>query len=122
MTRTQLPARRHGITMPVTFTNQRQHSHTFDVTFGVGENGRVQEAFMRSTKEGNDLSDLLRDGCILFSLLLQHGETAKAIASAMGENRGEGEKSGPESSALGSIARAAAQLDDQLAGAITNGG
>lgn len=120
MTRTGLPWKRHGITMPVSFDNQRGSVHTFDVTFGIGEDGRVQEAFMRSTKEGNDLSDLLRDGCILFSLLLQHGETAEVISAAMGENRLEGQASGPEASAMGSIARAAAELDKQLRAELEN--
>jgi hypothetical protein len=109
MSRKPLPFRRHGITQRVSFKN-----HSFDVTFGVGDDGTVQEAFMRSTKEGSDLSDLLRDGCILFSLLLQHGEAAAVIANALGENRGEGDATGPESSAIGSIARAAAVLDVQL--------
>lgn len=105
---------RHGITVPVKFLSTSGHEQTFDVTFNLGDDLRVKEAFMRSTKEGNDISDLLRDGCILFSILLQHGETADAIASAMGENRGEGQIIGPPSSALGSIARAAAELDIQI--------
>lgn len=120
MTRTPLPFKRHGITQPVKFIKDHRE-WTFDVTFAVGEDGRVQEAFMRTTKEGNDLGAILRDGCILLSLLLQHGDTAEVIAAAMEEDRPEGAPEGPPSSPLGAIARAAADIDQELRAARTDG-
>ena len=106
MTRNDLPNRRHGVTMPVTFKN-----HEFAVTYNRDDDGIIREAFMRATKEGNDLSALLTDGCIAMSMLLQHGETMDSLAAAFGEDRQERESSGPPSSALGAIARAGAALE-----------
>jgi hypothetical protein len=106
VTRTRLPARRHGITMPVHHRNQ-----TFDCTFGMGDDGHVREAFMRSTKEGNDFSALMVDACIAVSMLLQHGERMETLVEAFGENRAEGETIGEPQSALGAIVRAGAEID-----------
>ena len=109
MTRARLPSRRHGITMPVEHRGQR-----FDCTFGIGEDGYVREAFMRSAKDGTDFSALMVDACIAVSMLLQHGETMQTLAQAFGENRAEGESVGPPQSALGAIARAGAAIDAQI--------
>lgn len=103
--RTPLPNLRKGLTVPVEFKNQK-----FDVTYNFDKEGIVREAFMRATKEGNDLSSLLTDGCIAVSLLLQHGMTMEALSKAFGEDRQEGRAIGPPSSALGAIARAGALL------------
>jgi hypothetical protein len=110
VTRTRLPNRRHGITMPVEHRNQ-----TFDCTFGMGNDGHVREVFMRSTKEGNDFSALMVDACIAASMLLQHGESMETLAEAFGENRAEGEKTGTPQSALGAIVRAGADIDRRAA-------
>lgn len=106
MTRTPLKNRRHGITSRVS-----HGGHDFDVTFGFDECGVIREVFMRSVKEGTDLSAFLSDSCIAISLLLQHGESMESLAKAFGENRLEGEIEGPASSALGTIAREGARLD-----------
>ena len=74
MTRIPLPNRRHGVTIPVEHRNQ-----TFFCTFSFDDAGVVREAFMRSTKEGNDFSALMVDACIAVSMLLQHGESSFAI-------------------------------------------
>jgi len=106
--RTPLPNLRAGLTVPVEFKNQK-----FDVTYNFDGEGIVREAFMRATKEGNDLSSLLTDGCIAVSLLLQHGMTLEGLSKAFGEDRQEGQAIGPPSSALGAIARAGAALDNK---------
>lgn len=113
--RTPLPNLRTGLTIPVKLRRPGRDDLTFDATFNFGACGRVQEVFMRSTKEGNDLSSLLVDGCIAISLLLQRGETMAGLAAAFGENRAEGQMLGPPSSPLGAIARAGADLDQRAA-------
>jgi hypothetical protein len=109
MTRTQLPNRRHGLTVPVEHRNQK-----FDCTFSFDESGHVREAFMRSTKEGNDFSALMVDGCIAISMLLQHGQTCESLVKAFGNNRLEGETDDHPQSALGAIARVGADLDARV--------
>lgn len=106
MTRTPLPNRRHGLTVPV-----EHRSMTFDCTFGWSDDGHIREAFMRSTKEGNDFSALMVDACVCLSMLLQHGLTMADLVKAFGEDRADGAESGPPQSAQGAIARVGAELD-----------
>jgi hypothetical protein len=101
MTRTPLPNRRHGVTVPV-----EHRGMTFDCTFSFGSDLHVREAFMRSTKEGNDFSALMVDAAICLSLLLQNGMTMGDLVKAFGS----GELGAPQS-ALGAIARVGADLD-----------
>jgi hypothetical protein len=95
-------------------THVVQHgNHEFLVGFGFGEDGRVMEVFCSSGKTGVDMTALVTDACILVSLLLQHGESVTALAESMGENRAEGENSGPPASLIGAIVRVAAWVDAQ---------
>jgi hypothetical protein len=81
------------------------------VTFGLDQLGHVKEVFGRASKTGTDLQGLISDGCIAVSLLLQHGMSIEEVAVALGENRPEGEKSGPPASPLGAIARAGVEVE-----------
>lgn len=101
MTRTPLPNRRDGVTVPVVHRNQ-----TFACTFSFDDSGHVREAFMRSTKEGNDFSALMVDACIAVSILLQHGESMGSLVKVFGQD-----EAGVPQSALGAIAAAGADLD-----------
>ena len=106
MTRTALPERRRAVTQTISHGN-----HEFTASFGLDECGRVKEVFYAGLKAGTDMAALITDACILISILLQYGMSASEIAEAMGENRNEGEQSGPSASVIGTLARAAADLD-----------
>lgn len=99
--RTPLPNRRYGLTVPVEHRNQ-----TFDCTFSWDDSGHIREAFMRSTKEGNDFSAVMVDAAIALSMLLQHGYSMADMVKAFGETA-----TGAPQSALGAIARVGADLD-----------
>lgn len=109
MTRIAIPNRRRQVTEIVTHITPSGES-PYTVTFGVHA-GRVLEVFCSSPKSGSDSQATVNDACIAISLLLQHGMTMEQLAAAFGENRNEGEKSGPPSSVLGAIARAGAAID-----------
>lgn len=114
MAREKLPQRRHGVTMPVILERPGGNPTKFDVTFNFGEDGRVKEAFMRSTKEGNDFSSLMIDACVALSMLLQHGETMASLLKSFAQYTvvENGVDVPLPTSALGAIARAGADLDD----------
>lgn len=105
--RVALPNRRRQVTDVVTHDNR-----DYLVTFGLGTDGLIRESFCTTAaKTGTDMQAFINDACIAVSLLLQHGMTMAELAAAFGENRNEGEKSGPPSSVLGAIARAGAAID-----------
>ena len=110
MSRTPLPTLRPAITMDL--VHKGPHGdRTFPASFGFDRAGYTREAFAKAEKSGSEFQALIQDGCTLMSILAQHGMSFSEIASRLGENRGEGEKSGPPSSVLGTIARAGAELD-----------
>lgn len=107
--REKLPARRPAVTRTIEHRGQ-----SYDVTFGLAstcEGWRVREAFL-SNHKGGDAHAMVNDACIAISMLLQHGVGAAELAHAFGEDRAEGEKSGPPSSPLGAVARMAVKLDE----------
>ena len=91
------------MTVPVEHRGQ-----TFNCSFSFDREGVIREAFMRSTKEGNDFSALMVDSAIILSMLLQHGLSMADMVRALGED-----SSGGAQSALGAIARAGAALDQR---------
>ncbi len=113
-----IPSRRHGVRVPVEFEEPTGNKFTYPVTYNIGV--RVFECFIshddktRILKSGALLRAIIEDGCILISLLLQHGMTMKQIADALGENRPEGQKTGLPSSPLGALARVGAEIDEQI--------
>lgn len=115
MSRTVLPNRRQSVTEKITYRSASGGEHEYLVSFGLHD-GCVMECFASGDKPGSDMQALLNDACIAISVLLQYGTSADAIASMFGENRAEGEISGPPASPLGAIARAAAAIDAGLTG------
>ncbi len=113
--RLELPNRRVNVTVPVTFIFGG-NENTWDVAFGTVD-GVVRECFCSASetnKAGSDLQALLADACISISLLLQRKETIRSVAKAFGENRGEGQASGPPASLLGAVARAGVAVEESL--------
>lgn len=105
--RLALPNRRRQVTEIV------QHAgRDYIVSFGIAPDGKVREAFCTTAaKSGTDTQAFINDSCVAISLLLQHGMTMADLAQAFGENRNEGEASGPPASPLGAVARAGAAID-----------
>jgi hypothetical protein len=88
--------------------------HTILATFGFDENKRLKEVFCASFKRDGSMVALANDACILLSRLLQHGDTIEVIVDSLGENRAEGETSGPPSSLIGAIARVAVSVQRDM--------
>ncbi len=51
---------------------------------GYDRKGRAREVFVNGHKVGSDIEALVQDGCVLLSLLLQHGADPKDIAESLG--------------------------------------
>lgn len=119
MARVKLPNRRHGVRVPVSFTDPMGHEYTHFVTYNLGPDLRVAECFIshddktKILKSGSLFRALIEDGCIAISLLLQHGLSMGSVAAKLGENHPEGASTGPPSSPLGAIARAGAEIDQR---------
>lgn len=89
MSRTRLPNRRPSVTREIEFGNRR-----FSVTAGfhVADGGQLvilREVFAKGAssgdaKEGQDLSNMIDDVCVVISIGLQCGTTAYALAKSMG--------------------------------------
>lgn len=89
MSRQEIPNRRPCVnrSVPFTFTDNGLTVH-LQVTFGFNDKegmrrGEVREVFCASFKAGTQMNSTVMDGCILMSLLLQHGMTADDLASRM---------------------------------------
>lgn len=79
VTRTRLPNRRPNETAELEFGSVQ-----YAATLGYFPDGRPGEVFMHGPKVGSTMDGLLDDGCILVSLLLQHGVEPSQLAASMG--------------------------------------
>lgn len=103
--RQRLPDRR-----PATVQTMQWGGHPLTISVGYDLDGRAKEAFVYTTKVGSDLEALLQDACVLFSMLLQHGESSRSIADSLGR---EGvDPQAPAASVLGLLAATVAQAED----------
>jgi hypothetical protein len=110
MARNELPPRRICVTTTVAWSSPAGPDQKLIVTYGLHMN-KVKEAFCAGFRAGTDICALANDACILFSRLLQYGDTLEELIRSMGENRQEGEKSGPPASLIGAIARKALEIE-----------
>ena len=101
--RERLPDRRESETYDVHFGGKRFH-----VTLGRYPDGRPAEVFLHGHKVGSDLDLLFDDVAVLFSRLLQHGDTPDALAAGLGR-LGDGQA---PASLLGTVAAALAGETD----------
>jgi len=83
VTRTPLPSRRPNVTRTVTWTNTTEKETRLLITVGFDEHGDAREVFCADFKAGSDTHAVVMDACILFSRLLQHGDTPRSLADAM---------------------------------------
>ena len=113
MTRKPMKNRRSNITCHVSWTSRSGPDTKLIVTYGIEDN-KVKEAFCSGFRADSDICSLANDGCIMMSLLLQHGVDIMSVANACGENRMEKESSGPPASLLGAIAREGAFVEKIL--------
>lgn len=77
--RSKLPTRRCSITHDVDFRGSR-----FSVTVGYDRAGVVKEVFADSDNGGSAFAEVVRDACVLVSLLLQHGAVPREILNSLG--------------------------------------
>lgn len=101
MARERLDDRRPSVNLKVTHTTINGNEQTFHITCGFAA-GKIREVFIaRNFKTGTDLGVVVTDACCLISLLLQHGYTPEMLVHKFAD----------PPSLIGSIVRAAAQLD-----------
>lgn len=104
MSRARLPDRRPAVVATLDWQGR-----TWLLGCGFDRGGRVREVFLNGPKIGSDQEALLADGCVLISLLLQHGLDAPELASHLGR---EGIAPGaPAASPFGHIAGELAKLE-----------
>lgn len=96
---------RSGLKYPITYNENPDTGALFECFYAPTDKAPV--------KEGSELANVIKDACILISLLHQRGGMAfSEIADALGENRAPGEPSGPPASVLGAIARTGAEMEE----------
>ncbi|QAY96688.1 hypothetical protein CWB41_13905 [Methylovirgula ligni] len=79
MTREKLPTRRPGLLRRLIFGGR-----PWDVQFGITwPRGRVAEIFISSTRSASDIEACARDGAILASRCLQHGDSIEEMAKSI---------------------------------------
>jgi hypothetical protein len=114
MARQKMRERRPSITSKI---KHKQHDGTekeFFLTFGVDHENSVREVFCADPQIGSDIHAIITDACILISIYLQTGGEPERLVKSLGENRSEGEKSGPASSILGAIARTIVDIQAEV--------
>lgn len=121
--RRKLSARRACVTVRVQWAPPGGKDHSILVTFGFdgegpGFGGKIKEVFVASFRANAGLVALVNDACIMYSRLLQHGDSLEQLAATMVEDRYEGEDSGPPASMLGAVARKAVELQKYYDGLI----
>lgn len=99
--RERLPDRRPNTTVRVAW-----REHEFDVTAGFFPDGRIGEAFARTSKPNSTLDTMLDEGCQLISRLLQRGCGLAEIIKGMTFDSG-----GCAETPLGAVARALMALE-----------
>ncbi len=83
---------------------------------GFDRQGRVRELFVDGATVGSEMEALLDDGCILLSLLLQHGFDVAALARHLG--RDGIDPAAPAASVLGLVAALAARIEAEAGEAV----
>lgn len=102
MVRDRPAHRRPSVNLPVHFTTAPGKELTFVITLGLNGGDHIAEVFCTDFKSGSDHQALITDACILFSRLLQHGDTPAELAASM---------CGPPPSMIGAIAQAIVRED-----------
>lgn len=103
--RRRLPDRR-----PASVQTLQWAGKPLSIGVGYDDAGLAKEAFAYTTKVGSDLEALLQDACVLFSMLLQHGESAQSVADSLGR---EGiDPLAPAASVLGLLAATVAKTEE----------
>lgn len=107
MTRATLRDRRASLTIKI--KHRLPDGKEMDgilMTVGFDEfHRKVKEIFCASFKAGTEMNVLCADACVLTSLLLQHGYSAKELTARLAE--------GP--SLIGTLLQAAAKIDEERA-------
>ena len=84
--RQKLPDRRLSINLPIKFQSAAGREIKILITVGYEViDGRylIREVFTADFKAGSDNQALVMDACVLFSRLLQHGNTPEELFKAM---------------------------------------
>lgn len=94
-----------------TTTKLRHGSHRLLISFGYEDDYLIREVFGAGGREGEDMRTILRDACVLLSLLWQTGMSLEDTWLSLG--RGDEEQTRPMS-LLGAINLAAIQCQAAL--------
>ena len=120
MTRTRIATRRPSVTRDVTWTTTHG-SQSFSLTFGFHpETARLSEVFYSDGQRvGSQLQHEISDGCVLISLLLQHGATPDAIGHSLSRIPVLGQDA--PASVIGAIVEARRQEAERMDEAVRHG-
>lgn len=81
--RTKLSDRRASETRKITFAVESGGEMSVLITVGFDEEGEAKEVFCADFKAGTTLHSIVMDACVLFSRLLQHGDTPAELFASM---------------------------------------
>lgn len=113
--RARLPARRPSVSRAVVWSNGRAE-HRFHATVGFcPQTGRALEVFAGG-KTGSDMAHVICDACVLISIALQHGASARALAHSLLKMPlvlPGGEGAAP-ASPVGAIVQALIELEEEM--------
>ena len=112
--RNKLPNRREGYQVKIVHESRDMRTTEFLVTFNIDDEWTIREVFCANPNDGSDIYALITDGCILLSIYLQTGGEIEKLVKTLGEDRAEGQPSGPPSSLFGAIAKEALSLQKEL--------
>lgn len=99
--RERLPNRRLAVTIVVEVM-----ARPFLMAVGFYDDGRAGEIFLTGVKTGTHLEGMINDGCVLMSMLLQHGWRPRSLAPALGGRDEE------PASFFSTVLRKIAELED----------
>jgi hypothetical protein len=76
------------------------------ISIGLDRNGHVREIFARAKRPDTDLDNVIYDGAVLVSLLLQYGASLSEIAHSLGRT-----SNGDAASVIGQIVDIAREVE-----------
>ena len=107
--RQKLPNRRRQQTDEL-----RHGEHTFLVSCGFDDAGRVKEVFAKGFRQGTDMDALIDDAMILLSIAQQHGETAERIRGSMSRHGGGISAATEPASIIGAVVDLVAEIEREI--------
>jgi hypothetical protein len=105
--RTRLPARRQSITVAGAWPIDG--GVPLHISIGLDDASHVREIFARAKRPDTDLDNVVDDGAVLVSLLLQYGASLAEIEHSLGRS-----SDGQATSVIGQIVDIAREIEAEI--------